>query len=103
MKKLLLILITILCLSFSIAFAGCSDNGGEDPTTIEISIDGYWVINGVKTEHKAIGTDGANGTDGQTPTIEISSDGYWVLNGTKTEFKVVIEDGEDGKRGRIYV
>ncbi|MBR1983533.1 MAG: DUF4838 domain-containing protein [Clostridia bacterium] len=99
MKKLLLILITILCLSFSIAFAGCSDNGGEDPTTIEISIDGYWVINGVKTEHKAIGTDGANGTDGQTPTIEISSDGYWVLNGTKTEFKVVIEDGEDGKDG----
>ena len=32
--------------------------------TIEVSEDGYWIINGTKTEYKAIGTDGNNGTDG---------------------------------------
>ena len=74
---------------------------GKDGTdgitpTIEISADGYWVINGVKTEYKALGsdgkdgqdgapgqdgTDGKDGEDGTTPTIEISADGYWVING----------------------
>ena len=59
--------------------------------TIEISDDGYWVINGIKTDTKAIATDAANGADGVTPTIEISSDGYWVINGTKTEHKAVVD------------
>ena len=76
--------------------------------TIEISADGYWIINGVKTEYKAIGEDGADGEDGQdgapgqngapgengeTPTIDISADGYWVINGVKTEFKAVASEG----------
>ena len=70
--------------------------------TIEISSDGYWIINGVKTEYKAIGvdgTDGKDGVDGVTPTIEISSDGYWVINGVKTEYKAIGADGTDGKDG----
>ena len=37
----------------------------ETPQTIEISSDGYWIINGVKTDHKAIGNDGINGTNGK--------------------------------------
>ena len=65
---------------------GAPGKDGETPT-VEISDDGYWVINGVKTEHKAIGTDGKDGIDGEdgkngtpgkdgvTPTIEISDDG----------------------------
>ena len=71
--------------------------------TIEISADGYWIINGVKTEYKAIGQDGKDGIDGEdgkdgtpgkdgvdgiTPTIEISEDGYWIINGVKTEYRV---------------
>ena len=39
--------------------------GNATMPTIEISEDGYWVINGVKTEHKAIGVDGTNGTNGK--------------------------------------
>ena len=76
--------------------------------TIEISEDGYWVINGVKTEHKAVGQDGKdgekgdpgdNGASGETPTIAISEDGYWVINGVKTNTKAVGKDGENGALG----
>ena len=35
---------------------GINGKDGETPT-IEISADGYWVINGTKTEYKAIGAD----------------------------------------------
>ena len=79
-----------------------------DKNTIEISADGFWVINGEKTEHKATGTDGkgvqsatitngslvltytdgktanlgevvgGSGNDGHTPYIQ---NGYWYING----------------------
>ena len=77
---------------------GKDGKDGVSPT-IAISEDGYWIINGVKTEHKAIGADGKDGLDGAvgrdghdgvdgvTPTIEISDDGYWVINGVKTEYR----------------
>ena len=96
MKKLLA-LILCLCTIFSLAACGKKKQGpqgesGKDGVTpvIEISKDGYWVVNGVKTEHTALGTDGAPGTQGApgyTPTIEISSDGYWVIDGVKTNLK----------------
>ncbi len=35
-----------------------------DTPTIEISEDGYWILNGVKTNYKAVGTDGKDGVDG---------------------------------------
>ena len=42
------------------------EDGKEGATpTIEISEDGYWVINGVKTEYKAVGKEGATGQDGK--------------------------------------
>ena len=79
----------------------CSKDEEEDEApTIEISDDGYWVINGVKTEHKATGEDGE---DGETPTIEISDDGYWIINGVKTEYKAVGEDGNDGETPTIEI
>lgn len=55
--------------------------------TVEISDDGFWVINGIKTEHKA------KGETGNAAVVEISSDGYWVINGIKTEDKATDADG----------
>ena len=92
---------------------GTNGTNGVTPT-ITISDDGYWVINGTKTEYKAIGKDGVDGTpgidgvdgkpgedgiDGVTPTIDISEDGYWIINGTKTEYKAIGVDGENGENG----
>ncbi len=114
MKKRLLTILTVLAVSCLSCFAlsACKNYNSTDESsvtpTIEISQDGYWVINGVKTEHKAIGVDGAdgingtngtNGTDGVTPTIEISQDGYWIINGVKTEHKAIGVDGADGIDG----
>ena len=102
MKKFLSIL---LVLAIILAFTACGADGkdGKDGVTptIEISDDGYWIINGVKTEHKAIGTDGKDGIDGTngkdgkdgvTPTIDISDDGYWVINGQKTNVRATPEE-----------
>ena len=69
---------------------------GEPGTTPEITIsdDGYWEINGVKTDQKA------QGEPGTTPEITISDDGYWEINGVKTDQKA---QGEPGKNGnKIY-
>ena len=53
-------------------------NGKDGVTpTVEISEDGYWVINGETTSTKAVGVDGQNGTNG--------------TNG---------QDGKDGKDGK---
>ncbi len=77
-------------------FKGDKGDAGAAPT---ISEDGYWVINGEKTEFKVTGDKGENGV---TPVITISEDGYWVINGEKTDVKAVGEkgdSGEDGKKG----
>ena len=101
MKKLLIVLLS--CLFIIAVLTACSETKNEETNTqptIEISDDGYWVIDGVKTEHKAVGTDGKDGQDGKdgkdgtSPTIEVSSDGYLVINGIKTEYKVLVEDEE---------
>ena len=90
MKKLLcLVLLALLVLC---AFTSCNrkDKEDEEAPTIKISKDGYWVINGEKSDYKAVGADGKDGVDGAdgvTPTIEISEDGYWVINGEKTNVK----------------
>ena len=45
---------------------GADGEDGKDgiTPTIEISDDGYWVINGVKTEHRAVGENGQDGENG---------------------------------------
>ena len=78
---------------------GIQGEAGKDgiTPTIEISPDGYWVINGNKTEYKAVGKDGTSGNDGITPTITISTDGYWIINGITTEYKATGTDGNNGR------
>lgn len=91
---------------------GVPGKDGKDGVTptIEISEDGYWIINGAKTEYKALGTDGKDGVDGAngedgidgtngkdgkdgvTPTIDISADGYWVINGQKSNIKATPDE-----------
>lgn len=101
---------------------GTNGTNGTDGVTPTVTIgeDGYWVINGVKTDVKATGKDGVNGQDGKpgadgeagkpgadgtngtngkdgtTPTIEVSEDGYWVINGVKTEYKAAASEGGCG-------
>lgn len=82
--------------------AGKDGKDGKDGVTsvIGISADGFWVINGEKTEYKAVGTDGEDGKDGAASVIGISADGFWVIDGEKTEYKAVGSDGQDGDNGR---
>ena len=67
---------------------------GKDGITPKINIkDGYWTINGERTNQKAQGEKGNNGKDGVTPTISISEDGFWVINNEKTNKKAIGENG----------
>ena len=61
---------------------GANGKDGKDGTVVTISDDGYWVLDGVKTDKKAIGTDGTNGKDGVNG-----------IDGTNGK------DGENGKDG----
>ncbi|MDD4000917.1 MAG: InlB B-repeat-containing protein, partial [Bacilli bacterium] len=72
---------------------------GSSPT-VEISNDGYWVIDGIKTTTKAVGE---NGEDGSSPTVAISEDGYWVIDAVKTSAKAVGEDGKDGSSPKVTI
>ncbi len=69
---------------------GNDGNDGQTPT-IEISEDGYWVINGEKTDVKAEGQDGEPGKDG-----EDGEDGAQGPQGPQGEPGKDGEDGEDG-------
>lgn len=60
MKKLLCIFAFALILSLTLVLVSC---GGDDPI-IEISEDGYWVINGEKTDVLAKGEKGEQGIQG---------------------------------------
>ena len=75
MKKLFSIL--ILSLALVLVFASCNqkDETPAEPTqpTIEVSDDGYLVVNGEKTEHKV-----------QTEPVISVIDGYVAVNGVKT-------------------
>ena len=64
-----------------------------DAPTISISEDGFWVINNEKTNKKAIGENGV------TPKIEIK-EGFWHINGQKTNQKA---QGDNGKTPKIEI
>ena len=66
----------------------------NNSTSVSISQDGYWVINGIKTTIKAEGT---NGTDGKTP--HIGENGNWFFGETDSGIKAEGENGEDGNNG----
>ena len=59
-KKKLYKIITVIFILFSVCFSfcACSFSFGNTQSSVEISQDGYWIINGEKTEYKAIGKDG---------------------------------------------
>ena len=83
---------------------GRDGKDGQTPAfDVSIGADGFWYINGKKTEHTAIGPAGpqgpAGGTD-TTPTITISTDGYWVINGVKSTQKAQGPAGQDGQDGQ---
>ncbi len=98
---------------------GTNGTNGKDGKTpkITISNDGYWVIDGQKSNQKVQGENGTNGTngkdgtqgpkgdkgdngkDGVTPTVEIK-DGFWVINGKTTDIKAQGERGEKGADGK---
>ena len=85
---------------------GKDGQNGANGVTPTVSEDGYWVVNGQKTDIKARGNDGQPGApgqpgaNGQTPTITISEDGYWVINGQRTTEKARGNDGQTGAPGR---
>ncbi|MBE6536885.1 MAG: hypothetical protein E7673_02920 [Ruminococcaceae bacterium] len=134
--KISLIFLTALTiLALILGFVGSfsveeknSDGPGEEPeeiiSPVAISPDGYWIIDGVKTEYRAVGLDGkdgadgqdgkdgtngtdgadgadgkdgTNGTDGLTPYIK---DGYWWIGDTNLNVKAEGVDGEDGRDGK---
>ena len=85
-------------------------------TSITISQDGYFVINGIKTSTKVnfnsvtISEDGYYVIDGIKTTIKagfdsitISSDGYYVVNGVKTSIKVQFESVEISEDGYYVI
>lgn len=83
---------------------GDDGEDGESPT-ITISDDGYWVINGVKSNVKATGEEGQKGKDGVSiQNIEKTStsgsvDTYTITysDGSTSTFKVT--NGVDGNQG----
>ena len=81
-RKILYVLSLVLIMALCLASCGDSSNNIE----ISISEDGYWIINGEKTDVKAEGIDGENGTDG--------------INGTDGKNGVDGTDGKDGKDGK---
>ena len=62
MKKVILIVLSILtCFCMAIGLTACGKDGQSNTPTIEIGSDGYWYINGTKTDYKANGEKGEQG------------------------------------------
>lgn len=85
---------------------GQNGQDGQDGTTptIEISADGYWVIGGIKTEAKAIGSDGKDGTNGQDGANGKSAYEIWLAcgnTGSELDFLNWLKGaaGEKGDKG----
>ena len=74
---------------------GIQGEQGVAPT-IEISEDGYWIINGVKTEYVAIGKDGAGYAPGAGGANKVEIiDGFVWVNGINTGFEVKDDNSMD--------
>ena len=71
---------------------GPQGDPGETPT-ISISQDGYWVINGIKSNIKA------EGQDAEAPEITIGQNGNWEIDGQDTGVKAQGEKGDPGEQG----
>lgn len=87
MKKILCICLLIA----SILLLMSCNNGWIPETTIDVSDDGYLVVNGEKTEYKVETEDDSNLPTEKNDTIEVV-DGYLVVNGIKTKYEIKNDD-----------
>lgn len=88
---------------------GMNGRDGKDGTQLSISTDGFWIIDGQKTDIRAQGRDGKDGSNGKDGVngrdgkdgsrISISDDGFWVIDGQKTNVRAQGRDGKDGVNG----
>ena len=101
MKKLLLIVLSILtCFCMAIGLTACGKDGQSNAPTIEIGSDGYWYINGTKTDYKASGEKGEQGEKGDKGDKGDSGEqGEKGDSGEKGSDGVNGSDGKDGKDG----
>ena len=114
MKKLVIAtLIFTMFVCSVIGLTACRADDSPAPT-IEVGSDGYWYINGEKTDYLAQGEqgikgdkgdkgdngeNGSNGLDGKTPEISIGDNGNWFIDGVDTGVKAAGEKGEKGDKG----
>ncbi len=104
MKKLTAICLILTLLLAALGLASCAK-----APTVEISDDGYWVINGEKTDVKAQGEKGdtgpqgaqgekgETGANGSTPTI--GTNGNWYIGGMDTGISATGPEGPQGPQG----
>ena len=120
MKKVILIVLSILtCFYMAIGLTACGKDGQSNTPTIEIGSDGYWYINGTKTDYKANGEQGDKGEKGDKgdkgdsgeqgekgekgdkgDAGEKGSDGINGSNGVDGKDGINGSDGKDGKDGK---
>ena len=102
---------------------GSNGEDGQDGSVVTIGPDGYWYIDGVKTDVKAKGTDGTNGKDGVNGVDGEEGNGIKSITNdplnsdtTKTTYIITFDDnttysyivkngvngenGEDGENGK---
>lgn len=65
---------------------GADGEKGADGSIVTIGEDGYWYIDGKKTDVVAKAQDGKAGS-----VVTIGDDGYWYIDGEKTEYKAASE------------
>ncbi len=95
MKKLLLIVLSILtCFCMAIGLTACGKDGQSNAPTIEIGSDGYWYINGTKTDYKASGEKGEQGEKGDSGKQGEKGD-----KGDKGDSGEQGEKGDSGEKG----
>ena len=120
MKKVILIVLSILtCFYMAIGLTSCGKDGQSNTPTIEIGSDGYWYVNGTKTDCKANGEQGDKGEKGDKgdkgdsgeqgekgekgdkgDAGEKGSDGINGSNGVDGKDGINGSDGKDGKDGK---
>ena len=95
MKKVILIVLSILtCFCMAIGLTACGKDGQSNTPTIEIGSDGYWYINGTKTNYKASGEKGEQGEKGDK-----GDKGDSGKQGEKGDKGDKGDSGEQGEKG----
>lgn len=75
------ILVTLILLSGCYYCESCSSDGDTNTApTVEIGDDGFWIINGIRTEIKAKGEDGSKWLSGNSVPTSEGHVGYYYLN-----------------------